>query len=144
MSRLFAGIEIGGTKQQIAIADESGKIVKLVTGKIPIPNGAPDILNWIETNLTALLREYPMVGALGVGFGGPIETATGRVLLSVQVKGWMDFELKTWFHEKFSLPTTVVNDTVAGGYAELMNGAAEDFIIFTIPISELVLAALCL
>ena len=127
MSRLFAGIEIGGTKKQIEIADESGKIVKLVTGKIPIPNGAPDILNWIETNLTALLREYPMVGALGVGFGGPIETATGRVLLSVQVKGWMDFELKTWFHEKFSLPTTVVNDTVAGGYAELMNGAGRGF-----------------
>lgn len=127
MSRLFAGVEIGGTKQQIAVADENGSIIKLVTGKIPIPNGAPDILAWIEKNLTEVLSAYPEVGSLGVGFGGPIETATGRVLLSVQVKGWQDFELKTWFEEKFKLPTIVVNDTVAGGYAELKNGAGRGF-----------------
>ncbi len=127
MSKLYAGIEIGGTKQQICVADDTGKIIKLVSERIPIPNGAPDILAWIEDRLTGVLKDYPEVCALGVGFGGPIETATGRVLLSVQVKGWMDFELKTWFEEKFNLPTTVVNDTVAGGYAELMNGSGRGF-----------------
>ena len=123
MSRLYAGIEIGGTKQQIAVADETGELVKLITGKIEMPNGAADILNWIEPNLTGLLAQYPETETLGIGFGGPIETATGRVLTSVQVGGWQDFELKTWFCDRFGLPVTVVNDTVAGGYAELQKGA---------------------
>lgn len=126
MAKLFAGVEIGGTKQQIAIADADGSIIRLVKEKIAIPNGAVDILAWIERHLSALLAEYPDVVALGVGFGGPIETETGKVLLSVQVKGWQDFELKTWFEEKFHLPTTVVNDTVAGGYAELLLGSGRD------------------
>ena len=123
MGRLFAGVEIGGTKQQIAIADETGKIIDLISEKIAIPNGAPDILAWIESKLPAALAKYPEVESIGVGFGGPLESRTGRVTISVQVQGWKDFEIKNWFEEKFKLPTMVVNDTVAGGYAELLNGA---------------------
>jgi len=123
MGNLYAGVEIGGTKQQIAVADDTGKIIELVSEKIAIPNGAPDILAWIEKNLTAVLAKYPEVHSIGVGFGGPMESKTGRVTISVQVKGWKDFEIKSWFEEKFKLPTTVVIDTVAGGYAELLNGA---------------------
>ncbi len=130
MSRLYAGVEIGGTKQQIAVADETGRIVKLISEKIAIPNGAPDILAWIEPNLKAALAEYPQVEAVGVGFGGPMESVNGRVTISVQVPGWKDFEIKTWFTEKFGLPTTVVVDTVAGGYAELLNGAGRGSDIF--------------
>lgn len=123
MNSLFAGVEIGGTKQQIAVADETGTIIDLISEKIAIPNGAPDILSWIEKNMTGVLLKYPQIHSIGVGFGGPLESGTGRITISVQVKGWKDFEIKSWFEEKFHLPTMVVNDTVAGGYAELLNGA---------------------
>jgi glucokinase len=39
------------------------------------------------------------------------------------VDGWKDFPLKEWFEKTFALPTAVVNDTVAGGYAEYRLGA---------------------
>jgi glucokinase len=47
-------------------------------------------------------------------------------MVSVQVDGWKDFALKEWFEKNFNLPTEVINDTVSGGYAELMCGSGKD------------------
>ena len=123
MQELYLGVEIGGTKQQIAVCDENGTIIDMVAEKIAHENGASDICAWLEAKIALLLQKYPDVKAIGVGFGGPLETATGRVLISVQVPGWKDFELKSWLEDCFHLPVTVVNDTVAGGYAELKLGS---------------------
>ena len=123
---LYAAVEIGGTKQQLAVLDENGAIVDLICDKFPLPNGAIDVLNWIEAHLPALLKKYS-VESIGVGYGGILETTTGRVLLSVQVPGWQDFMLKDWFETKFHLPATVVNDTVCGGYAELTLGSGQNY-----------------
>jgi len=126
MSKLFGAVEIGGTKQQLAIIDAQGGIVELVCGKFPLPNGAIDVLNWIEKNLPPLLAKHS-VDAIGVGYGGILESGTGRVLLSVQVPGWQDFMLRDWFEEKFGIRTVVVNDTVCGGYAEYMLGSGRGY-----------------
>lgn len=126
MDKLFAAVEIGGTKQQLAIIDGAGRIIDHLCGKFPLPNGAVDVLNWIEANLPPMLDKHS-VSAIGVGYGGILESSTGRVLLSVQVPGWQDFMLKDWFEEKFKLPATVVNDTVCGGYAEYCLGCGQGF-----------------
>jgi len=123
MSSLYLGVEIGGTKQQIIVGDENGRIIDRISERIPLPNGASDILTWINVKLPLLREKYPDIKAIGVGFGGPLESANGKVLISVQVPGWKDFKLKNWFEEQFSLPATVVIDSVCGGYAELKLGA---------------------
>lgn len=123
MDQVYLGVEIGGTKQQIAVCNEKGAIVEMISEKVDHPNGAADILHWLEQKIPQLLARYPQIHSIGVGFGGPLETKTGRVLISVQVPGWKDFELKTWFEASFGLPTVVVVDTVAGGYAELKLGS---------------------
>lgn len=123
MEKLYFGVEIGGTKQQVAVCNDRGEIVKMLSEKVELKNGAADILAWLKRSITRLQERYPQVQAIGVGFGGPLETRTGRVLISVQVPGWKDFELKTWFEATFGLPATVVVDTVAGGYAELKLGS---------------------
>lgn len=130
MDRYYLGVEIGGTKQQLAVCDASGRAVKMIQKRIDLRRGAPDILDWLASAIPQVIADNPGICAIGVGFGGPLESATGRVLISVQVEGWKDFELKTWFESRFHLPTTVVNDTVAGGYAELKLGAGRNSRIF--------------
>jgi glucokinase len=60
------------------------------------------------------------VAAIGVGFGGILESSTGVSLVSVQVDGWKDFPVKDWFEKTFGLPALVLNDTVAGGCGEYL------------------------
>lgn len=122
MSKLYLGVEIGGTKQQIIVGDENGKIIDMISERFPLKNGAVDVLDWMERKVPILTEKYP-IERIGVGFGGPMKSTTGQILISVQVPGWKNFELVTWFEEKFKIPTISVNDTVAGGYAELKLGA---------------------
>jgi glucokinase len=46
--------------------------------------------------------------------------------MSMQVPGWNDFRLKDWFEDRFTIRTRVVNDTVAGGFAELVLGSGRE------------------
>ena len=127
----YIGVEIGGTKQQLASFDEEGNLIELISERIPLPNGADDIRGWIEENLPRLVSADTV--GIGVGFGGIVDSRTGISFASVHVKGWDRFPLKTWFEEKFGLPTTVVNDTVCGGYAEVLFGTGKgiDYFFYT-------------
>lgn len=125
----YIGVEIGGTKQQLAVGLSDGTILDSRQVKLVYRRGAEDILEWLSENIREYLEMAPYAGCvagIGVGFGGPIETATGRVLASLQVPGWKDFELKRWFETEFKLPVIVANDTVTGGFGELYKGAGRD------------------
>ena len=130
MRELYLGVEIGCTKQQLALCDGDGTLLDMVGENVPHPNGATDIRAWLEARVGDLLARHPEVRRIGVGFGGPLESATGRVLISVQVPGWKDFSLKEWFESRFGRETVVVNDTVAGGYAELKQGSGRGSRVF--------------
>jgi glucokinase len=129
MKKLFLGIEIGATKNQIAIGDNKGNILHSMMEKVIVEDGAQGILNWLKKIIPVMiLREKEFggkVSAIGVGFGGIIESSTGKILISVQVKGWQDLMLKDWFEDNFKIPTTIINDTVTGGYAEYICGTGK-------------------
>jgi glucokinase len=103
--------------------------VKVIQEKIPLDRGALDILDWLKVKVPVFLETDEFKGrveALSAGFGGPLETSTGRIISSIQVPGWENFELRNWLTETFSLPAIVTNDTVPGGYAELYLGCGKD------------------
>ena len=120
----LAGIEIGGTKLQAVIGREDGSILASRRGAVCPERGAPGILEWIERETQTLIAESgARPAAIGVGFGGPVESATGTVLVSHQIPGWEGFALRPWFEERFGLPTVVANDANAAGWAEFCAGA---------------------
>lgn len=122
---LYLGVEIGGTKQQIAVGTAEGEIIKKSHICLGTDTTASSILSWIDATAQVFLQEYDIKG-IGVGFGGPINTATGVTLQSMQVSGWSGFHLLEWFETSFHLPTVVENDTVTGGLAELHMGAGKE------------------
>jgi glucokinase len=125
--KLYLGVEIGATKQQVALSDAAGDLLCTISEKVPLPNGATDVQDWLLRTVPRLIEREAefggMVQAIGAGFGGVLESRTGRIRLSVQVPGWQEFPLKDWLEQSFHLPAVVANDTVAGGYAELCRGA---------------------
>jgi len=130
MKKLFIGVEIGATKIQIALGDADGNLLFTKQGKVVLSDGARGILEWMKSHIPEVVKKGAEFGgqaaAIGVGFGGFIESSTGTSLISVQVEGWKDFAIKAWFEDAFKLPTVVLNDTVAGGYAEYISGSGKD------------------
>ena len=127
MEKYVLGVEIGGTKLQLAISSRNGEILNEYQGRVNVSEGAPGILEWLEDHIPAMYaRASDLNGklvALGCGFGGPIDTAKGEVLKSVQIPGWSGFPLKAWFEEKYNLPTVIANDSNAATWGEYNNGS---------------------
>ena len=63
---------------------------------------------------------------IGVGFGGPVDSDQGIVLLSPRMRGWENFPLKQRFEEAFDAVTLVDNDANLIGLAEATFGVGRD------------------
>lgn len=123
------GIEIGGTKQQIALAAPDGNILEVLQGRVAPEKGAAGIQNWLLSEIPPFLhqaqQDQKKVDRIGIGFGGPVDSHTGSILKSVQIRGWSGFPLKTWFEENFGFPTLVANDTNAAAWGEYCRGSGQ-------------------
>ena len=128
MDSTCIGIEIGGTKLQACIGTSGGEVLHTEQHFVPKGSEADDILAWFEGILPGLVRECESRGtpaqAIGVGFGGPVDSNHGTVVRSHQVSGWEGVNLRAWFHERSGgLPVVVANDANAAGWAEYQRGA---------------------
>lgn len=122
---MLLGIEIGGTKLQLGVCDQSPEtIVELVRTDVDLARGASGILESIEKQAIVLARKYPL-RHVGIGFGGPIDAKHGVVTCSHQVKGWNQFPLARWCQETLGLAATMANDCDAAAVAEATYGAGK-------------------
>jgi glucokinase len=122
------GIEIGGTKLQLGLGREGGRIEVLERLRIEPQRGSRAILDQIRCSFASLTERASVasgsVRAVGVGFGGPVDVAQGRVQTSYQVGGWTDFPLADWLRENLGVRAVrVENDADAAGLAEARLGA---------------------
>ena len=123
MSSLL-GIEIGGTKLQIVTGDEAGNITERFRFAVAKEEGGAGIRRQIQ-NALAQLRTQPR--AVGVGFGGPVDSATGKICCSHQIEGWSDFRLAEWLHSLLKVPVAVDNDANVAALGEATRGAGVEF-----------------
>ena len=126
MDKLFVGVEIGASKHQIYLMNSEFSVLKKDFGYVEIEKGAAGILEWMKEHIALLIEDCKeQVAAISVGFGGIIESATGTSVVSVQVEGWKDFNIVEWFEKTFNIKSFVLNDTVAGGFAEYYLGTGK-------------------
>ncbi len=128
MKKLIIGIEIGGTKQQLAAGTVDGEILLSRQVHIGRNAGGVEIRRWLQESLPSFINTAENqadghVAAIGCGFGGPINSQEGRVLESIQVVGWNQFPLQRWFEERFEQPTFVANDSNAATWGEYQKGS---------------------
>ena len=120
----YIGIEIGGTKLQIILADKRLKILKKARIEVGEEKTAIIIRKKLEILLKGFL-EAKDVNGIGVGFGGPVDYRTGIIATSHQIEGWSNFNLKKWLERISGLPVMVENDANAAAFAEANIGCGK-------------------
>jgi glucokinase len=123
---LIAGIEIGGTKLQLALGSATGGICERRKLAVDPAKGGAGIRDQIAQELPQLFQARK-ISAIGVGFGGPVDWKTGRICRSHQIEGWSEFDLAGWLRPLAGAPVFVDNDANVGALGEASRGAGVGF-----------------
>lgn len=121
MTKKIVAVEIGGTKQQIAVGNANGEIEFSTNIKLGEMTKPENILAWIKQEIGKLKNTYDF-DLISVGYGGPINLHNGTVITSMQVDGWNNFPLRNWFESTFEKDVILLNDTDAAGLGEYVCG----------------------
>ncbi|MCR4412992.1 MAG: ROK family protein [Thermoguttaceae bacterium] len=120
---MLLGIEIGGTKLQLGVGTGEGPpLAELARLDVRPEGGAEGIRRQIAEHAPPLIARH-RVRAIGIGFGGPVDSQRGRTIVSHQVEGWKEFPLADWCRQTLGLPTLLANDSDSAGVAEARFGA---------------------
>ena len=122
--KLYGGLELGGTKTQVAIGFDDGTILVRET----LPTGSPeDLLPLVSRFFTEHAARHGALAALGVGAFGPIvidPRATGYgCLLETNKPGWSGFDLAGALRASCGVPVALTTDVGAAGVGEARHGA---------------------
>jgi glucokinase len=126
---MYLGIEIGGTKLQLGVGPDDGKLRGLWRGTVDVAAGPEGIRRQIAAAVPELLTqagiERTQLRGIGIGFGGPVGDVTHTVIKSHQIEGWDNYPLADWIAEVVGLPAALGNDADVAGLAEALHGAGK-------------------
>jgi glucokinase len=134
MMEYAIGVDIGGTKIQIAAVDAEGNIVQ----KILVPTEAKrgpkqvmdKVLEGIE-HISAVMPPSDIAAGIGVGSAGQIDYRTGEVVFAGDtLPGWTGMPIKRQVEERFGKPAFVDNDVNVIAVAEKVFGAGRQYSSF--------------
>jgi glucokinase len=121
-SPCLLAVEIGGTKLQIVVGTADGRILARQRFAVDPRGGAAGIRARIAEALPAIIGQWRPC-AVGVGYGGPVDRRTGRVVTSHHVPGWEGFPLGAWLADVAGVPVVVDNDANVAALGEALFGA---------------------
>ena len=127
MSRLLAGIDIGGTKCAVSLGlDEGDHITILDKRRFATPPTPTATIDALSESMHELLTKQTMsLSSIGISCGGPLDSTRGLVLSPPNLLGWDAIPIVAAFREAFDVPTTLQNDANAGALAEWLWGAGK-------------------
>jgi glucokinase len=124
-----AGIDIGGTKIALAVADHEGRIIEKT--RFPARTGERGPHAIIEEALTEIERMLGQTGArlaaVGVGCGGPLDRKRGLILSPPNLPGWDEFPVVRLVEERLGVPALLDNDANAAALGEHRHGAGAGY-----------------
>jgi glucokinase len=126
---VYLGIEIGGTKLQLGVGADDGKLAALWRGNVDVVAGPDGIRRQIQAAVPELLQRAGLdrsrLKGVGIGFGGPVDDRTRTIIKSHQIEGWDNFPLADWIADLTGLPAALGNDADVAGLAEALHGAGK-------------------
>lgn len=133
---LTIGLDIGGTKMAIVVADRAGNLHHKSELPTEAAGDIADALDRIARQLNLLVTQQPTIAGIGIGVPGPVNPQRGIALFAANL-GWENLELRAGLAERLArpLPIFLDNDVNAGAVGEQLFGAAKgvsDFVYLTL------------
>ena len=123
-SKSYVGIDIGGTKTIVAVADNDGHIIAQERIDTPREQGPSAVLSAVEIAVRSLLTHDALrITAVGIGCGGPLDRERGIILTAPNLPGWDNLDLVHYFRNAFGASVVIDNDVNLMALAEARDGA---------------------
>ncbi len=128
-SRIWIGVDIGGTKTAIVLCSQPPAIIARV--EFPtLPEQGPDrVLDLIQKNIYGLIDTHGIrkeeLAAIGISCGGPLDRITGVIQSPPNLPTWVDVPIVSVLRREFDVPCRLENDANAGAVAEHRFGAGQ-------------------
>jgi glucokinase len=123
--RNYLGIEIGGTKLQLVVGTDDALIRERFRFVVDPEEGADGIKKQIKSTLKKI--RLHAVAAIGIGFGGPVDHASGTIFTSHQIPGWGNFSIQEWLEGIAGIPVWIENDANVAAFGEAFHGAGKEY-----------------
>jgi len=131
MTDHVVGIDIGGTKLAVVVADKHGNILTKVRKPTEAHRGRAQaidaILAMVAEGVASAGLKWEQISGIGVSCGGPLDTKTGIVYSPPNLPGWDAVPLKRLIEDAFGIPTVIENDANAGALAEWRFGGGRGY-----------------
>lgn len=120
---LFLALDFGGTKLSAATARRGAREWLALERSVspPVKDARYEYATMLALARRLLGDRRP--AAIGVSFGGPVDAARGRVILSHHVAGWEDTPLRDQLQAAFGAPVSIDNDANVAALGEYKFGA---------------------
>ncbi len=128
MSRVYIGVDFGGTKIMTGAMTEKGEIV---CEPVRVPTQGQDAPERIIARVTDSIEEVAKrtglviddIGGIGMGVTGPIDIKNGRILECPQLPTLHFYPLRKIIEERFRRPVFMNNDANCLIYGETLYGS---------------------
>ena len=125
MSRIYLGVDIGGTTSSVCAADEQGRLL----GEFTLPTGKGE-KGWQGTvqqlmgHAGELVEDDAGPRAIGISCGSPMDREAGIIQEPANLPGWKAVPIVGLWQEAFpGAAVHLENDANAGALAEYYLGA---------------------
>lgn len=121
------GLDIGGTKLAAGVVAGDGRVLSFLVESTRAEEGPVRGLERLfELARRAVVEagaDRAQLGAVGIGSGGPLDSARGVLLAPPHLTGWVDVPIVERAEEWFALPVALENDATAAAAGEHRYGA---------------------
>lgn len=126
---LYIGVDIGGTKCSVVLADEHSQILIKEKFDTKVTMGPKHTIDHISVLIHQMIAKYPKhkILAIGISCGGPLDSKNGIILSPPNLPGWDYVQIVKMLRETFNIPVFLQNDANACALAEWKFGAGKGY-----------------
>ena len=125
LGRYVAGVDLGGTRLRVALADRDGTIVRRRAVSTLANEGRNAVIGRVVAEIRAVLEPEPLteLARVAIAVPGPVDPWTGTVYRPPNLPGWGDVPLRSILEADLTIPALLGNDANLAALAECRFGA---------------------